>query len=239
MTSTETKHQPEVKDGYPFGYGRYYKLEPTDTTAEAIQEEAFRLGWSNGCPRARFYVLESTYGADWMMRRYAETNLWFVLATNSVHHRFNNPQLYNMLALSKARLPDEPVGVYEELSVPRSHLIRISPMSAIEGYSTPRILLEIPEETRIEALRRAVILTGKEPSHFLAHLSQVTLDHGASPEKVLHHVYAQGVLEEENCRSAYRDLAESLERFAPTVWNTYIQLPQSQRLELAIAEIPA
>lgn len=236
------EYQPEIKYGQPFGYGRYCELNPADITTKAIQVEALKLGWSNGCPRARFYVLESEYGAAWMQERYATTNFWFGLAINLIHGRLNNPRLYNLIALSKPRLPDEPVGNHELLSVPRSHVTKIAPMADIAGYSIPRILLEIPhdQQTRVEALQQAVILTGVEIGNFLAHLSRVAVDHGAKPERVLHHVYAQGVLDEENSRIAFKALAESLDRFAPAVWrDTYVNLPQSQRRDLEIAEIPS
>ena len=229
----------DLREGYLFGHGQYCGAKPANNTPVAMVAEALKLGWSNGCPRARFLTERDP---ERMMIRYVRTNQWFTAVLNLIlyrYHNSHNPDLYLWLAFPKRRREDEPVGLHEPLSVPKSHLEQISPMSAIAGYATPRILLEVLDQSRPDTLREAVIKTGQEPMHFLAHLSETAVRMGAKPERVLHHVYAQGVLDEENCRWAYVDLAEKLERYAPTVWKTYENLPQSQRLELAIAEIPA
>lgn len=238
---TAIEYGPDFRNGYRFGLGQDCEARPTDNTPDAIVQRALELGWSNGCPRAMYYVMESPYGADWMMNRYAETNLWFAKIVNLVHFRFKNPKLFDWISLTKPRLIDEPMGIHEPLSVPESHKRIIAPMSGIEGYSAPRILLELKagaDRARVEALQQAVILTGLEPSNFLAHLAQIAVNMGVQPERVLHHVYAQGVLDEENCRRSYVDLAQTLEQHAPDVWQIYFNLHTNQRQELEIAEIP-
>src|SRR3989344_2419796 len=144
------EYGPDLRNGYLFGYGQNCEVRPADKTPESIVQEALALGWSNGCPRARYYVLESGLGADWMMNKYAATNQWFQITRNLIHYRLNNPPILDILTASKVRFDDEPIGIHEPLSVPESHKRRIAPMSAIEGYSTPRILLDIPgdQQTR-------------------------------------------------------------------------------------------
>lgn len=231
------EYGPDIRYTHPFGHGIYSEVNPRDSSPEAIMEEALKLGWSNGCPRVRHYIMESPHGADWMMRRYAEVNRLFNAILDLVRFHFKNDGVYNLLSIPKERRMDEPVGKHEPLSVPRSHLTVISPMSAIEGYSTPRILLEL-SESKTDALREALVRTGHEPWNFLAHLSEIAVTSGAEPARVLSHVYHQGVLEEENTRLSYVQLAQTLEQHAHIVWRIYENLPDGLKKEFEIADIP-
>lgn len=223
-----------------FGLGINTDPDSPKNSPESKFEKGRRLAWSNGCPVAlELLGPNSPYGIDYMLQRYAETNLGFRVSVNRAKS-LKNWAVYDLLTTSRVRLLDEPVGKHEPFSVPRSHLWEISPMSAIEGYATPRILIEVSGEydDRNRLLDQAIRTTGEEPWFFLANLAELAVSMGAQPEKVLHHAYAKGVLEEENCFTAYRNVASAFARKAPTVFRTLESLTPNQREELAVAELP-
>jgi len=239
-------YRPETRfNGEWFGRGAYgdvrYRYQPED----GARESALRLAWSNGCPIAQELTgPNSPYDLAWMIHRYGETNEWFRFAMNQTRI---NRAVRDWLTTPRLRLPNEPVGKYEPESVPRSHLWKIAPMTSIEGYSTPRVAIEIATkikgyEGKNEALRvlgETAQAAGDQPSRYLALLSESAVNHRVAPERVLHHVYAAGVLAEESCRTAYKNLAQALEQYAPTVWRTYQNLSDAEKSELQLASIPA
>lgn len=240
------EYGPDKRYGVPFGEGResLLTLKLSFNSEDQIIEGILRLGWSNGCPVARELTgPNSPYGAEYMLRRYSETNYWFREAVSLA--RKHNRAVFDLLSRPRMRLPDEEVGKHEPLSVPRSHLWRISPMSSLEGYATSRVLIGVKSQhfLLLDSKAYAVLIdclavAGDEPWHFLAILSEKAVHSTFEPEIILHHVYPQGILEEQNCRTTYLNIARSLEMKAPTIWRALINLPQSQREDLAIAKIP-
>ncbi len=241
-----TEYGPDKRYCVLFGEGRenLQTLNSRLDSKERIIEAALRLGWSNGCPIARELTgPDSPYDAEWMLKRYSETSYWFREAVSLAGK--HNRAVFDLLARPRMRLPDERVGKHEPLSVPRSHLWRISPLTSLEGYATPRLLVGIKNQNWVlsetkayEALKECLSVAGEKPWDFLAILAEKAVGRTFGPEIVLSHIYPKEVLLGENCQTTYLNLAKSLEMKAPTVWKALINLPQSQREELEIAEIP-
>ncbi len=239
MQVHEIELGPDEKYGHTFGYGTYYvdasyKIKsPSD-----ILDRAYRAGWSNGCPIVRKLTgPESPYDPEWMLRRYSEVNEMFLELVSVA--KTINPAVYDMLMTPRIRLFGEDENLtFERVSVPKSHQWRIAPLTAIEGYAAPRALLEIPDRREV-VMNGALRWSGGNPGRFLAYLSELLVKSAdVAPERVLQHVYPKGVLKEEQCKTSFLKVAQSLERYAPTVWKALDNLPASQREELDIAPVP-
>lgn len=57
-------------------------------------------------------------------------------------------------------------------------------------------------------------------------------------EALLGHIFDAGVLREENCRTAYQEIATELSKKSPELLKFYLGLIASEKEVLGIAEIP-
>lgn len=243
------EYGPDKWKGHLFGFGTYhFGQQPIPKDRLQVLKTARLLGWSSGCPIAAELTnsQNTQYGPSVMLQRYDEVNQWFTLITKIA--KDEDYLLYQQLTTPTLRLPGEPVGKHEHQSVPGSHLEQISPMSCIYGYATPRVVITLTTletiPTRAGRTMRAVdvakrmVKKAQTPAELLALTAEKTALIGVEPTQVLQHTLAQGVLEEENCRTAYINLANFLEDKAPNLMRAYLGLTTTEKTDLKIAEIP-
>ena len=255
--SKEVEYGPDIRSHVQFGYGTYTSpprvdnIKPDD---ERLISLARILGWSHGCPVAKKVTdpANQEYGPIRMIEGYSEVNHMFSTMISDRVKVFN-PNLNQALKRPIKRLEGEEierlgegqVGNHEPESVPLSYLTEMAPMTAIYGYACPRVLIELDrvfEGSSVDIwhpLMRGALWDAKSLPHLLILLTNRVFKKGVKPEKVLQHTLALEVLEEENCRSAYIDLAQRLERDAPEVHRFYLGLSSEEKKKLGIAEIPS
>ncbi len=240
----------DYRNGHRFGFGTYslsdhetHQLNLTRDT-EVVRQTALNLAWSHGCPIALELTdpANTEYGPIAMAKRYSEVNQWFryIQAKGK-----RNPFLCRGLTVPTLRLANEPVGHYEEESVPPSHKTHIAPMTGIVGYALPRIFIEsINAQTRRywdepEHLRLPYLISkSQRVDELLARLSESTFIYTkARATSILHHTLAVGVLTEENCRTAFENLANQLSEHAPFLMREYNHLSPTDKQAHGIAEL--
>lgn len=168
--------------------------------------------------------------------RYFSCDAWHEWAILGQSRRLN-PSLYKQLTTPVPRLPGEPVGFFEPDAVPPSHQYEMSPLSTPWGYALSRVLIE--QFGRDESCTGDRITTGlamlvevipdsNSPIELLTKLAQkVTSEGQATAETVLSHILSPGILKEENCRTMYLEIADSLKHNAPQLWQVYEKLEQT------------
>lgn len=231
-----------------FGFGTFWGSISPKLPEEQIVARAIRLGWSSGCPRVKELIQPDSYGADWMMRRYSVCNWMF--REVSIEAYKNNQPIFNQLTKPTPRkLPEEPLGIHERLSVPNSHKEIISPMSSLYGYAIPRLILmrrdshpdgikSEQNSNRATVLMRVNVSEAKTLPGLLASLAN-DLSHENDLERaeILSHILPQGILEEENCYTTYSEFVAELIETAPELFKVYQELTPSQRKELGVINL--
>ena len=53
---------------------------------------------------------------------------------------------------------------------------------------------------------------------------------GVAPLSVLGHIFASGILEEENNRTEFNQVAKAMQQYAPEVWNVYFSMGKDARI---------
>jgi len=207
--------------------------------------KALDMAWSHACVIAVELTdpQHPTLGPDWMLKRYGETNFWFgYILAEAIKL---NSQLLASLEQPVPRKEGEPVGNFEEMSVPSTHLAEMSPMSRIYGYALPRVHIEAMgrgEARNQERALRAIkvldetIKASSVPAELLAVLSEKSLSFGADAKEVLSHILPSGVLKEENCLTDYQEIAEQLQLRAPTIWEAYAAISTQEKESMGVAE---
>lgn len=120
-----------------------------------------------------------------------------------------------------------------QVPVPSSHDRQMSPLSTPWGYALPRVFIEQAgrREQRtwkryskaIDFLEKA-IQKSETPIELLAIFSELAIKTDADPVLILGHIFAPGIVLEENCRTMYNQIAEMLRRRAPKLWAYYVLL---------------
>ncbi len=221
-----------------FGRGKFMGNNPGIlllTPEQRLQVSA----WRHACPRPGEVSRE--YGLEWTRQRYDECD--FVFSSLIIKQAKDKPGLYQLLTSSVPRLPNEPMGYHEADIVPESHQTEMSPLSTPWGYALPRVFIEIagrgqersPDKylKALDMLNEAV-QKSNTPVELLANLSETAIKSGVTAEKILGHIFAPGILEEENCITMFNQIADSTRQYAPTLWEYYSKLPIAQRKKLGL-----
>lgn len=77
-------------------------------------DQARYLGWIEGCPVVEELI--TARGPEQMIKRYSEISFWQGHIRRELEAK--NPTVYEVLTTPVKRLPGEPVGKHEEVSVP-------------------------------------------------------------------------------------------------------------------------
>lgn len=203
------------------------------------EERLMVSAWRHACPRPQ--EVSRNYGLEWTRQRYDECD--FVFSSLIVRHSESKPKLYRQLTASVQRLPGEPIGVHESGAVPLSHQTEMSPLSTPWGFALPRVFIEQAgrnQHRNWDRYEKAITLLDEAisqstaPIELLANLSELVVKADADPMSVLSHVFEPGILEEENCRTMYNQIAEAVEQKAPTLWAQYTSLSQEEREKAGI-----
>lgn len=191
---------------------------------------------------ARYYATTGVDGYVAGFNRYNECNAVTARLWNLVADK--NPSLHNKLTSWKKRDEHETVGHFEEGRVPEAHKSELSPLSTIFGYAMSRIILEImkvykqkgiPEES-VWNILPTYIDKSDDPEKLLALLSNWALFLGVSPTIVFHHIFAQGIMDEENTLGDFRVLANALDGVDPNVMKMLENLGSDVRLKNGILQ---
>lgn len=230
------EYGPDQRYGHLFGHGTFTQIPNHKLTLEETIKLATEAGWSHGCPQSPKLIEQDP---EWILNRYIQVNQKYqeMLTIASV----DNPIITTLLSAYNIRkIPLELMGNHIPVAVPRSHFWRVAPLAGIEGYSAPRVLIEVTDSQLQDTIfRESLATTGLRYEDFLAILSEKTVTQGkVEPEQILSHIYAQGILDEEHTFEKFSKLATSLDKHAPTLRKTLESLSDSQRKELQIARIP-
>lgn len=197
---------------------------------EFFDEEA----QAHACPTRN--EVKQVYGTEWALERYASCNIVMEkLVLESAAEL--NPALLQSLITPTNRLPDEPVGEYEADAVPKNYATVMNLGSMSYGYSIPRVMLEVMGRDAkgrldinhdilpnlVDGIEQA-IRESQTPYTLLAKLADFAFSRGVTTDKLLSHIFAQGMIKEQNCVSQYKEIEAALEQFAPAIWARYVQM---------------
>jgi len=212
----------------------------------SLRKQAIRLGWSNGCPRVRELSDPDhpEFGPKWIRQRYAETNFCFGVVVDMVR-KLKKFELAEKLIEYRRRNPDEPVGYFEPESVPDTYSQERSPMGSLWGYVISRVMIEgfgrgnsRTSERTLKTLDilEEIIPGVNTPAELLAILSErVRRKMKVPPITILSHILPAGLLEEDNCRTDFGELARHLKDKAPSLWGIYKALEPQIKIRNGIA----
>lgn len=197
--------------------------------------------WRHACPRRN--EVSRKYGTEWTRQRYDECD--FVFSSLIVEHSRNKPGLYQQLTASVKRLLGEPMGYHEDNTVPEFHKSEMSPLSTPWGYALPRIFIEQSGRGKernwerydkaLDILDEAIYLSDT-PIELLANLGKLAVDGDAKVDAVVNHIFEAGILDEENCRTMYNQIAEMIQQKAPKLWTYYSSLSIEKRRSEGLIE---
>ncbi len=146
--------------------------------------------------------------------------------------RLGKGRLARSLRSPKKRLPNEPAGYYEPGRIPENYGEVRNNLSTLVGYALPRVLIEVfgwgtdkprnwkDYEAGLKILDSA-LKSSKTPTELLARVSNLAFKRGVSAEKILSHVLAPGIEEEQNNHKENGDVKAALKIHAPKVWEYY------------------
>lgn len=230
---TESRSADLFRPDKDFGKGIFLGDDPTILRLSP-KERLMVSAWRHACPRPK--EVSAKYGLEWTRQRYDECD--FIFSSLIVKHAEANPELHRQLTTPAKRLAGEPIGVHESGAVPISHQTEMSPLSTPWGFALPRVFIEQAGrganrsweryDKAIDLLDEA-IAQSTTPIELLARLSELVVTADADPMSVLSHIFEPGILEEENCRTMYNQIAEAVRQKAPTLWEQYNRLPQEER----------
>ncbi len=228
-----------------FGHGSFVGAVMRDPTffEMSAEDQARILGWADSCPVVNELIEER--GAEAMRDRYGEVNFWFGELNRLIGEV--NPDLQHELMWPQARLDSEPIGKHERQSVPTSAISHMSPMGKLVGHVLPRLFIEqlgihedLPKHEIQDRLIRGIDIIGraatltKSPSELLAYTAEgILLAGDVTPETVLKQVFSKGWLDEHNGRSDIAHFRGRVYEVAPTLWQAYDGLPETQKVQLA------
>ncbi len=241
-----------MKKGLEFGTGSVGPIlnDPAFCKLD-VRDQARLVGWANSCPVVEELTDPNNpnpgRGPEAMLRRYAEVNLWFGFIGRAAKKL--NPDLYEQLMAPVARLRGEPVGKFEEGSVPDTHAEEMSPMGTLAGYALPRMFVEQlgtgrgldREEVQNRLIKGLKVLdetlpVARTPLELLALLAEgLTTRADLTPAQALKHVLSKGWLEEHGAYTMMSFCKGMLARKAPTLRAAYQQMSAKERAQLKIA----
>ena len=188
-------------------------------------------GWACGCPIVEELIADRGAGA--MLERYSEVNTMHEALMTAV--RDQNQHLHHYLAQTTTRYPEEIPQKFEPDSVPDDYAETMPVIGSLVGYALPRIAIEIMNvqdsdnpaigsiEELVENLKQAII-DSNNPYEFLARVSTKACELGVAPERIFHHVFIEGWIEEHNATSMMALAADAFRMYAPGLFEKYVRL---------------
>lgn len=233
----------EQKGGRNFGTGTFLGEVGIGFFDQAIDVQVEQMGWSHACPVIDEVV--SKYGAEWTLKRYAETNFVFgVIASEAKKHR---PGLHDQLTQPVKRLENEVPGrSFNMRFIPEAFPKEMSPLSTPWGYALPRIIVEQmgrgennKDRNQLRIIRAlSVIESGvkksRNPIELMVRMGEMVTHLDADPKAVLSHILAQGILEEEGTKQIFNEIKRRIDQWAPNLKKTYDSMTPEKRTELGI-----
>jgi hypothetical protein len=233
------------KENLKFGCASFVGpvMKDLDFFALPVSEQATAIGWAVGCPiTGELTDPNFGRGPEAMLLRYGEIGFWAGQLNRIVKEL--NPDLYEQIVKSVPRQDDEPIGKFEQESVPVSYLFVIPPTETLVGYSLPRLFIkqigskELPVEERQDRLARGLeiveqsVLSSSSPEELLAITAEATAQADVDPATVLSTILSTGWYGEHNAEHMVRNLKSMLEKFAPKLWALYNGLSEQDKSTL-------
>lgn len=146
-----------------------------------------------------------------------------------------NTDLLSALTGSVQRRNGERAGYHEESRVPESHANQMSPLSRLVGYALPRVIIEQfgwGDEQRSwgdgnrtwERYEKGMIILdkaikkAKTPIQLLCILAEEVYKNDGDAQKILGHILAEGIENEENNHTEFEEVKQGLHKYARTLW---------------------
>lgn len=231
------------RENLQFGHGdaKSAILEP-NFSAQPIDEQARVFGWANGCPVVEELI--SVRGAEKMVPRYREVNMWF---RRTRHELQKLKPKEEWLTTAPSRMGD--VGKHEPDSVPDWHRTNIPPMGTLVGYSLPRLLVEqsatglgVPEKegrrrtgVALDALKEGV-QKGRSVEEVMAVTAeQIRRSGDLEPEVILQRILPAGWLVEHPEQLMVQRFKNALSKESRELWRLYESLTPKAKKALELA----
>ncbi|MFZ1812681.1 MAG: hypothetical protein WAU02_04185 [Candidatus Saccharimonadales bacterium] len=209
-----------------------------DVTGKARAE-----GWACGCPIVQ-QLIESR-GAEAMLQRYSEVNSMHSSVMTEVKR--HNPQLFTQMNVPATRLPEELPLLYEDESVPANYKEELPVIGSLVGYAMPRVMLELVSQPNADDTQNSLgaindaIHSVRDPYELLARISNIAYSRGVTPERIFHHVFIEGWLDEHTATSMMKKAAAAFRDYTPDLFERYVTLTpdewQAQELHMDFASV--
>ncbi|HRJ06574.1 MAG TPA: hypothetical protein PK096_03215 [Candidatus Saccharibacteria bacterium] len=235
------------KHEHAFGHGHFVGDISRDMEEYQLmddRDQARLLGWIAGCPVVEELTDPNNSsdgrGAEAMVERYAEVNVWFTLITEMVWE--HNRELADAFYSSVDRHDDDVVGKYEDSSIPADHFEKMAPIGTLAGYAMPRIFIEQlngthpeddPKDTQdrvvagLDAVER--VSDSKTPLEFTARLAEELYHLQSNPYRLLKHLLPTGWLDEHGAEWMIKDMKQAIADYAPEMWKVYTGTTHSHK----------
>lgn len=200
---------------------------------QTLEPRVKAMAWSHACPVPDQVI--KNFGIEWAEKRYAECNFIYTLVTDAASK--HNLPLYFDLNQSLDRLPEEnPSQNILSENVPSSFWTKMSPMSTPWGYAIPRVIVEQfgrgknnfqRSQKRILSglnLIETEVKRNNNPIELLIALAKGVSNLDAKAEPVITHIMSKDLLDEEGCKSIFKEISQVMERKAPKLWQKYQQM---------------
>jgi hypothetical protein len=226
-----------------FGNG-HLDLDEIELLGTSDRVRALHFGNRIGCPNVPALIEER--GADVMASRYGEILSYYEKIIPII--RSKRKDIANQIEGPIDRLPNEPLNVYNSEWIPISNLWSIPGPETSWGYSLPRLMItyiknskndkESRRKKAFQYLKNTLndLTETDDATSFLVKFAERLVTEGkADPLVILPRVISQTKLTQDNFYTYFKQIVESMETNAPTLFNTYQSLNDQQKLSLGIA----
>lgn len=243
---------PLERNNRVYGDNAVFSPDAVNDKKPKVEERARRLAWSNGCPLGENLIKpesEGGRGAEVMERSYATVNFWGGWIQDILQEE-GRGEWVKELQGQTPRLASEPLGKHCPESVPQELETHMIGAGNPYSYALSRLLVTYLEEDRLtntplervlnadEDIRRAAGQAESIPdfiAYFAGMLAWRMPSGLESHAKLIKQMLSVGKLAEDNCRSAYRKMANALMRRSLLLGQTYRGLRSEHLSDLGIA----
>ncbi|MFA6004935.1 MAG: hypothetical protein WC775_00430 [Patescibacteria group bacterium] len=235
----------EITEAEIRGSGHLGELDDHFFLSLSPEEQALEMAKRNNCPIPLELILKR--GALEMRNRYATVNFWYRWLLENM--RPANAQLVDLMERPEKRFPFEPIGKFEEDSVPFDERQCMRGLGHPLNYGYPRGVVEIlnacPDQKAkgdalifIDFWSKEIAGHAKHTLDFavefadkLVWFSEKVLKDRQLAVKILYHLVGTGKLGEDNCFTHYDALVQRLQnpRLIPHLSRTYTSLSTAER----------
>lgn len=248
-------HGLEIPQHNSFGDAGIVHTDSSVNDENFWQEAAIKLGYADGCPIAESLIERD--GAEAMAIEYAETNFWFRWAVSKIATK--KPEIAEFLLSTQPRGEEEPIAIFDEVSVPESIFTQIHGLNHPTAYSISQIILaflkredahqnmlndiEIIEHVFNEILdSHKGSVRVKDATDFAIQLAErlsfinVGIDKSA---RILRHLVPQSILDSDNCFKLYADIFTRIftrEGYATNLRGALIRMSHEEVAKYGLAD---